>query len=467
MGIAGDAEVMLEEGMARRLWDYSPLGIFLADAEGRCIYINAACQQITGMTQAQALGRLWRESVHPDDRQRIAAEWQKAAREQQALQAEVRVRRPDASVVWVRLHEAVVECKNVPSTHLLMVEDISERKAAEEALFQEKERARVTLDSIGDAVLVTDLAGNITYLNLQAENLTGWSSEEALGRPLTDVFCIVDGATGETAPNPAHQAIEENRTVGLKLGCVLVRRDRSEVPIEDSAAPIHNRDGAVSGAVIVFHDVAHSRAMVEQNARLARYDHLTGLANTWLLAERMTQAISLAHRHGTRLALLFIDLNRFKGVNDAHGHLAGDELLKSVSTRLKGCVRMSDTVCRRGGDEFVILLSELEYQQDAAHVAEKLLAALSAPYFIDGSAVAISASVGISVYPDDGDDVTTLLRGADLAMYQAKASSPSGYHFAGTGRPRPADGNGLPPRAHRAEHRTAAVPHFLRLESPT
>ena len=351
------------------------------------------------------------------------------------------MRRPDGAAVWVRLHAATAQGEASSGAILLMVEDISERKAAEsvlrkseEALFAEKERAQVTLDSIGDAVLVTDLAGTVTYLNLEAEALTCWSREEALGQPLETVFRIIDGESRNTAPNPAQRAIAEDCTVGLAIGCVLLRRDGTEIGIEDSAAPIHDRDGAVTGAVIVFHDVARSLMMAKQMAHLARHDHLTGLANTMLLSERLDQVVRLARRHRKQAALLFIDLNRFKEVNDTHGHNSGDEILRSVASRLKGCVRESDTVCRRGGDEFVILLTEIECRRDAARVAEKILAAISAQHVIDGHAVRVSASIGISLYPGDGEDVRSLTRGADLAMYQAKARGHAGYCFAGTVR---------------------------------
>ena len=437
-GVDGRSD-LLDLALARRLCDASPLGIFLADATFNCIYCNVACQQITGLTLNQAIGKPWDELVHPADRARITAQWSEAIRTERAFQSEARIVRVDGSVVWARLHAATVRDGPAESRYLLMIEDVTTRKSAEavlrdaeEALFEEKERAQVMLASIGDAVLATDLAGAITFLNPEAERLTGWSSDTAVGRPLTEVFRILDGTTLTEARNPARQAIEEARTVELQLGCLLVRRDGDTIAIEDSAAPIRNRNGDLTGAVIVFHDAAQSKATTERNAHLARHDSLTGLANTALLTERLSQAIALALRHHGRLALLFIDLDRFKGVNDTHGHSAGDELLKAVADRLKSCVRAIDTVCRRGGDEFVILLAEIECRQDAGRVAEKVLAALCEPYAIEGTSVRVSASIGISVYPEDGDEATTLLRSADTAMYKAKESRQAAYSFAGS-----------------------------------
>ncbi|MFU8821984.1 MAG: diguanylate cyclase domain-containing protein [Gammaproteobacteria bacterium] len=438
-----EGQELFSAELAVRLYEFSPLGICLSDRAGRCIYSNAAYLEIMGLTHEQARGARWSGSLHPDDRERVNAEWLEAVRSRRSFQTEVRVQRRDGGTVWARLHGSIAQGEDGSHATLLLIDDITDRKATEsvlrdsdEALFAERERAQVTLDSIGDAVLVTDLAGTVTYLNLEAENLTGWSREDAMGEPLERVFQIVDGESRNTAPNPAQRAIAEDRTVGLAIGCVLLRRDGTEIGIEDSAAPIHDRDGAVTGAVIVFHDAARSRLMSEQMAHLAQHDHLTGLGNTVLLAERLAQVVRLARRHRKQAALLFIDLNRFKDINDAHGHNFGDEILRAVARRLEACVRESDTVCRRGGDEFVILLTEIECRRDAAQVAEKILAAISTQLVIDGRAVRASASIGISLYPDDGRDAHALTRGADLAMYQAKAGGQvGGYRFAGMSRP--------------------------------
>jgi diguanylate cyclase (GGDEF)-like protein/PAS domain S-box-containing protein len=310
-----------------------------------------------------------------------------------------------------------------------ILRSVIERKAAEEALFLEKERAQVTLNSIGDAVLSTDNAGNVTYLNQVAEEMTGWSCQEAIGRPLDDVFQIIDGATRELAPNPMAQAVQENQTVGLTANCILIRRDGFESAIEDSAAPIHDRKGQVTGAVIVFHDVSAARAVAQKMAHLAQHDFLTDLPNRVLFSDRVANAIALARRHDKQRAVLFLDLDRFKHINDSLGHAIGDKLLQSVAQRLVACVRGSDTVSRQGGDEFVVLLSEIEHAQDAALSAEKMLLALSAPHTITEKELHITASIGISIYPDDGQDAETLIRCADAAMYHAKDKGRNNYQF--------------------------------------
>jgi diguanylate cyclase (GGDEF)-like protein/PAS domain S-box-containing protein len=304
-----------------------------------------------------------------------------------------------------------------------------ERAVIADALFQENERALVTLNSIGDAVMCTDVNGRVTYLNVIAERLTGWPQDQAIGRPLEEVFRIVDAATRQPARNPMILAMQENKIVGLSPDCVLIRRDGVEAAIEDSAAPIHDRRGQVSGAVMVFHDVSAARAMTLRMAYLAQYDSLTELPNRVLMHDRLAEAIVLSSRNHRRLAVLFVDLDRFKHINDSLGHAIGDQLLQSVARRLFTCVRSSDTVSRLGGDEFVILLWEERQAQDAAVVAGKILTALRQPHSIDKHVVQITASIGIVTFPDDGADAETLLKNADLAMYYAKGRGRDNYQF--------------------------------------
>ena len=304
-----------------------------------------------------------------------------------------------------------------------------ERAANSEALFEEKERAQVTLNSIGDAVVSTDVSGHITYLNAVAEGLTGWANDEALGRTLEEVLRIVDATTREAVPNPLMLAIRDNKTVALAPNCVLIRRDGKEAAIEDSTAPIHDRRGQVAGAVMVFHDVSVARAMTLKLSYLAQHDSLTDLPNRVLLNDRLSEAIALSSRHRRKLAVLFLDLDRFKHINDSLGHIVGDGLLQSVGRRLFTCVRSSDTVSRLGGDEFVVLLWEIKQAQDAAITADKILQALREPHQIKKHELHVTGSIGIVTYPDDGTDAETLMKKADVAMYHAKDTGRDSYQF--------------------------------------
>jgi diguanylate cyclase (GGDEF)-like protein/PAS domain S-box-containing protein len=304
-----------------------------------------------------------------------------------------------------------------------------ERTANAEALFAEKERAQVTLNSIGDGVISTDIDGNVIYLNQAAEAMTGWSGAEAQGRPLLEVFRVFDHTNRGQAVNPTAAAMRENSTVSLIAGCILTRRDGHESHIEDSAAPIHDRKGRVIGAVMVFHDVSRAHEMTQRMSYLAHHDYLTDLPNRLLLNDRLTQAISAAHRQQQQLAVLFVDVDRFKHVNDTLGHAIGDQLLQSVARRLVAGVRASDTVSRQGGDEFVILLSGISHTEDGAHSAKKLLRSLGMPHRVGEHDLQITVSIGISVYPDDGADAEMLVKNADVAMLAAKDNGRSNYQF--------------------------------------
>ena len=280
--------------------------------------------------------------------------------------------------------------------------------------------AQVILDSIGDAVVSTNIAGNITYLNPVAERMTGWSGSEASGRPLQDVVRIIDAYSREPVRNPLAMAMRQDDTVGLGEDCLLVRRDGEESAIEDTAAPIHDSRGQLIGAVIVFHSVGAARAMSDRMSHLAQHDPLTGLPNRLLLHDRLGRAIASARRRASALALLFLDVDQFKSINDSLGHAVGDEVLQSIADRLTTCVRDSDTVCRYGGDEFVVLLSEVACSEDAAISADQLLAAIAMPHCVGDQDLHVTASVGVAVYPADGTDAVTLLRNADLALLHAK-----------------------------------------------
>ena len=260
--------------------------------------------------------------------------------------------------------------------------------------------------------------------------MTGWSLEEAAGRPMAEVFRILDAASRrKPSPNPMEMAVGQNRTVHLPSNCILIRRDGFEIPIEDSVCshPRPRRAGYRSGHR--FRDVSAARAMALQMAHSAEHDFLTGLPNRMLLNDRINQAIALAPRHMKQVAVLFLDLDGFKHINDSLGHPIGDKLLQSIAKRLVDCVRGSDTVSRQGGDEFVVLLSEVEQSEDAAITARRMLQAVAEAHSIDQHDLHVTTSIGVSVYPDDGLDAETLIKNADTAMYQAKENGRQSYQF--------------------------------------
>jgi diguanylate cyclase (GGDEF)-like protein/PAS domain S-box-containing protein len=304
-----------------------------------------------------------------------------------------------------------------------------ERNILEEALFVEKERAQVTLGCIGEAVVCTDISGKITFLNVAAEQLTGWSLAESAGRPMVEIFRTRDSSGEDSAETTAAVAILRIRAMHLPSSCLLIRRDGVEVPIEESIAPIHNRMGQAIGAVIVFRDVSAARATALQIVHSAQHDFLTGLPNRVLLNDRIDQAILMAKRNTAHIALLFMDLDGFKHINDSLGHPIGDKLLQSVAQRLVSCVRGADTVSRQGGDEFIVLLSEVQHSEVAAVMANRILKAVATTHSVNKHDLHITTSIGVSSYPGDGLNAETLIKNADTAMYQAKENGRQCFRF--------------------------------------
>lgn len=310
-----------------------------------------------------------------------------------------------------------------------LLQEIDQRKRTELELFKQKQLAIVTLQSIGDAVITTNMQSEVTYLNPVAEKMTGWSKSEALGRPILEVFRILNESTRKLAPNPVDVVLAHHKTCGLANHTLLIAKSGAEYAIEDSAAPICDQDGNVLGVVLVFHDVSNARQMAQKMTYLAEHDYLTDLPNRLLLTDRITQAISAAKRRHSKLAILFIDIDHFKRVNDTLGHEIGDQLLKVLSKRIQLCIRASDTLSRQGGDEFVVLLPELHEDAVPAEIAQKILLAIKNPINIATHELYITASIGIAVYPDDGESVDVLTRHADAAMYHAKNSGRNNYQF--------------------------------------
>lgn len=297
-------------------------------------------------------------------------------------------------------------------------------------LQQEKEKALITLQSIGDAVITTDEKMRIEYLNPIAEKLTGWTALEAQSMTMDDVFKIFNEKSREPAVNPITECLNTNAVVAMKNHTILVRRgDGEEFHIEDSAAPIRRSDGVIIGAVMVFHDITERKKAQDRLHHIAFHDELTGLPNRAYFQKNLRRAMQEAHDLDRRVAVLFLDLDRFKTINDSLGHSIGDELLILVAKRLQACVRDHDTVSRMGGDEFTAVLTDLPSAASAAIVAEKIIKSLSTPFQVQGNTLRISTSIGITVFPRDGEGIGVLLKNADAAMYHAKSCGRNNFQY--------------------------------------
>lgn len=282
--------------------------------------------------------------------------------------------------------------------------------------------ALAMLDFVGDAVLATDTNAHVTYMNRAAEALTGFSRQEAVGRPLEDIFKVIDVTTRAIRANVAQRVLETGRPVALHNDAYLKTRDGREMAIEDAATPLHNAKGQVVGAVIKFHDSRYSAETTARMAYLAQHDSLTGLLNRYAFAERFEQAAALARRHKKKMVMLFIDLDNFKEVNDTLGHSVGDAILQALGLKLQGCVRATDHVCRHGGDEFVVLLSDLTEHKQAFAVVDKVREAAGELLRLGGYGASLKLSIGISLFPNDGETLGALLPHADAAMYRVKTA---------------------------------------------
>lgn len=295
-----------------------------------------------------------------------------------------------------------------------------ERHATEEKAYFQQRCAEVTLACSGDAVIISDSAQRVTHLNGPAELLTGWSEAEARGHSLNEILgeaACDKQPTSSPAPSMVSGPREDTPCADT---AILLRRDGVELNIKNCSGYIRDRNGNVAGTVAVLHDLGAVRKQTLELSHAAQHDFLTGLPNRSLVNDRITQAISFAERYNKQLAVMFVDLDLFKRINDSLGHAMGDKLLQQVGTRIVACVRRSDTVGRNGGDEFVVVLSQVGHEEDAVFIARKILTSLAAPYLIEQKQLPINASIGVSTYPGDGTDSETLIHRADTAMYEAK-----------------------------------------------
>ncbi len=305
--------------------------------------------------------------------------------------------------------------------------EVAERRRAENALFDEKERIQVTLASIGDAVITTDVAGRVNYVNPIAEKLTGCSKNETAGCLLTDVFQLINEASRDPVEDPVQQSLCEGKIVILGNSTLLVCRDGQERSIDASAAPIHDHAGAIIGAVLVFRDVSEARRTARQLTYHASHDALTGLVNRREFERRVERVLTTAAKDEGH-AVLYLDLDQFKVVNDTCGHAAGDELLRQISVVLTLQVRKRDTLARLGGDEFGVLLEHCQEDQ-ALRIADQIREALQGLRFVwQHRSWTIGVSIGLVSITPDLDNLASIFKAADSACYVAKDQGRNRVH---------------------------------------
>jgi diguanylate cyclase (GGDEF)-like protein/PAS domain S-box-containing protein len=417
------------EAKFRGLFESIAEGVYQSGRDGRLLSVNPAFVTILGYGSAEELYALPSVALlywNPADRTEFM---RRVESEGEIRNAEFCMRTRDGQqVVILENARAVRDAADRITGYEGTIANITERKRAEQAIFAEKERAQVTLQSIGDAVISTDAEGRIEYINPVAESLTAWSLAEARGRPIGDVLNLVNEITREPIENPLVCALGRGETGPAADHSVLITRSGQEVAIQESAAPICDRQGRVIGAVIVFHDVTKERRLKRALSYQASHDALTGLINRREFDNRLHAAVLSAQRGEGTYALLYIDLDQFKVVNDTCGHQAGDRLLRDVTGLLQGRVRASDTIARLGGDEFGVLLEGCTPEQ-SARVADGVRQAIKDYRFVwAATTLSVGASVGVVQISVDTENVAAIMSAADIACYAAKDEGRNRIH---------------------------------------
>jgi diguanylate cyclase (GGDEF)-like protein/PAS domain S-box-containing protein len=335
---------------------------------------------------------------------------------------EFRVVDKDGRIVFVRTSSRPVyeDGKIVGITGLMT--DITERKHAEEALHNAEEKYRSLVENISDIFYMLDNQGNITYISPVVERLTRYKVSELIGKP---VFQLIhpDDLPGLL---DSYNHLVAGQLVPWEFR--LLDKD-SRILFVHSSRQLLYKDGKVIGVTALITDITERKQMEKKLEELATHDFLTGLPNRVLLLDRFTIAVALAHRNKARLAVMVLDLDKFKLINDIYGHGAGDQVLKVVGTRLTGIIRASDTLARLGGDEFVLVMMETDQMKDATAIAQKILDSFKEPLLIDGNDLLVSTSIGIAIYPEDGQDLESLIKKSDAAMYYSKGHGRNQFKF--------------------------------------
>ncbi|EWH11955.1 response regulator receiver modulated diguanylate cyclase/phosphodiesterase with PAS/PAC sensor(s) [Catenovulum agarivorans DS-2] len=311
-------------------------------------------------------------------------------------------------------------CKLRVANQLALRHYAEDLEVAQRALFSEKEHFRATLNSIGDGVIATDAHGIVTFLNPIAQHMTGMTEAEAIGQHIENVMNLKDATTHHKSINPAVVALYEQRVVGMALNCQLYSHTGNIYRVEDSAAPIVDAHGNITGSIVVFHDISESIAMAVKMNHLANNDQLTGLPNRILLHDRLEQAIKVSQQNRLKTALMLVDIDNFKYLNDSLGHHIGDMLIKQVAKRLEFVMDANCTLARIGGDEFVLLVPNVKEVRQLNLIAADIQEIIQKPFVIDNQEYSLSVSVGISVNPTDAETEGHMMRNADVAMYRAK-----------------------------------------------
>ena len=387
------------------------------------MYYSPRFEQLLGFDELElgnSIDRLM-ERVHPEDKAATEEAFSSHLEQGAHFDVDIRLQTKTGEYRWFRSRGQSVRGASHKAIRMAgSIMDMTDRRQVAADLFAEKERAQVTLESIADGVITTDIDGWVKYLNPVAEQLTGWTSATAHGLPMQAVLRVVDEATRKLAPNPIVMVLREEHTIEAASTMLLVRNDGTEIPITQSAAPIRARSGEISGVVLVLHDVSRERQYVAKLSYQASHDSLTGLINRGEFERRLGLALNSAAQLGRHHAVMYLDLDQFKVVNDTCGHAAGDQLMRQVSAVLQRRLREGDTLARLGGDEFGVLLENCA-PDNALRIAEGLRQTVMDCHFgWETRSFNIGVSIGLVNVEDGLFTLTDVLSAADTACYMAK-----------------------------------------------
>lgn len=407
------------------------IGIWEYNLESGVLLWDAWMFKLYGLTheEQEQTYDLWLKYLHPEDKQATEQAVDDAIASQTILDTEFRIIWSDGSVHNLRATGRVVyDALDNPQKMIGVNWDVSAQRTLTNELAKQHQLMQVTLESIGDAVITTDAKGNTQWLNPVAEHMTGWSTEEAFGRPLAQVFHIINEETRMPTENPVVSCLEQGKIVSLAKHTLLISCAGDEFGIEESAAPILTAQGDLLGAVLVFHDVTEQRRLTCEMSYQASHDPLTGLLNRAAFETRLRGLLDKTHEDNSQHALMYIDLDEFKIVNDTCGHTTGDELLKQVTKILRKTLRSRDTLARLGGDEFGVILEHCSVEK-AQQVGKQICDTMEVYRFLhDSGPLRIGSSIGLVAIDNYWSDTAAIMQAADTSCYAAKDAGRNRVH---------------------------------------
>ncbi len=416
-----------EERLFKTITDQSSDIIAIVNGNGVISYENQSIEEILGFKIDERRGGTGFDNLHPDDVAFVAGELKRLFNDINASvsRSEIRLRHKNGKwMVFEAVASGLVN-NDIVEAVIINLRDITERKRAEEALRESEEKYRTILENIQEGYFEVDLAGNFTFFNESVCQMICYGKDEMVGMNYR-VY------TSEDISKKVYQAFNKVYKTGnptKEFDWQIIRKDGSRRYIEASVSLKKDSSRKAVGFKGIIRDITERQQIHQQLNHMATHDALTGLPNRVLFMDRLQVALAQAKRNRNRLAVMMLDLDHFKDINDNLGHLVGDKLLQEIGHRLTGILRHNDTVARLGGDEFIILLSDLEKIEYAAGVAKVILKAFQKPFMLADHEIVTNASIGIAMFPDDCEDTDALLKKSDMAMYSVKTTGRNNYKF--------------------------------------